>query len=176
MVKRISVSVSDEFYETMDKWKASFNYSEVCRGAIEEAIQKTITTHWHGEQPIGTSMLVATSDSSDEKQEYIAHTPTMRLPELSVGTDHPYVAMRAVLREVANYDPEFVIATTGLATGCGRVSPESAAQQMRLAWVHHHAAAPVMPGDSHRGGNWGRTQQHYKEVEEAIKVKEVQDV
>ena len=135
---------------------------------VEEQIQKMVIQEYGGEQPIGTSKLVYANNG-----QYIAHTPTMRLPEQVDGTDHIYVAFRAALRAcetIRTWSFSPVVATTGLGTGCGRALPRIAARQMQLAWEHHHAAPPVIPGDANRSANWERVRNRYREIAQAANL------
>ena len=40
MTKRISVSVPDDLHEMMEKWKQSFNFSNICQNAIRGEIER----------------------------------------------------------------------------------------------------------------------------------------
>jgi len=103
---------------------------------LERKVQKRIIEEWRGEQPVGTSMIVATGN---EKHPYIAHTPTMRIPLDITHTDNVYNAMWAMLVAVDRHNAtkEKQIETVlcpGLGTGTGRVPPFEAARQMALAY------------------------------------------
>jgi O-acetyl-ADP-ribose deacetylase (regulator of RNase III) len=99
-------------------------------------VQKRIIAEYFGEQPVGTSMIVETEHP---KHPYIAHTPTMRVPLEIAHTDHVYLAMWALLREVQLHNQTTerkidLIACPGLGTGTGRVPYREAARQMALAY------------------------------------------
>lgn len=99
-------------------------------------VQKRIIAEYFGEQPVGTSMIVETDHPH---HPYIAHTPTMRVPMEIAHTDHAYLAMWALLREVHRHNQTAerkieIIACPGLGTFTGRVTPREAARQMALAY------------------------------------------
>jgi O-acetyl-ADP-ribose deacetylase (regulator of RNase III) len=104
---------------------------------LMDRVQERIVRDWLGEQPVGTSMLVETGHSA---HPWLAHTPTMRVPQDIRGTDHVYLAMLAMLRAVAEHErsgaqpPIRTVACPGLGTATGRVPPLEAARQMRVAW------------------------------------------
>lgn len=100
------------------------------------AVQRRIIDEYFGEQPVGTSMIVETGHP---KHPYIAHTPTMRVPLIIAHTDHAYLAMSAMLREVHHHNQKSerkieTIACPGLGTGTGKVPYREAARQMSLAY------------------------------------------
>jgi len=99
-------------------------------------VQKRIIAEFFGEQPVGTSMIVETNHP---KHPYVAHTPTMRVPLEIAHTDHVYLAMWALLREVHRHNQTAerkinIIACPGLGTGTGHVPYREAARQMALAY------------------------------------------
>lgn len=94
-------------------------------------VQQLILKEFAGEQPVGSSMLVATGH---EQHRFLAHTPTMRVPKSISGTDNVYLAMRAMLIEVQREPGIRTVACPGLGTLTGRVSARSAAAQMALAY------------------------------------------
>ena len=103
------------------------------------AVQKRIIEEYLGEQPVGTSMIVETGNL---KHPFLAHTPTMRIPLTISHTDHVYLAMWAMLREVHHHNHSDerkinIIACPGLGTGTGRVPFREAARQMSLAYKNY---------------------------------------
>lgn len=128
---------------------------------LMERVQDRIKSDYYGEQPVGTSMIVETGDKD---HPYLAHTPTMRLPQEQRGTDVPYVAMLAMLQAVAKHNEMFMdigtVVVSGLATGCGRVPFSSAARQMALAYETF-----VMEPENL---SWQHAKQQYHKVEQAV--------
>ncbi len=103
------------------------------------AVQRRIIDEYHGEQPVGTSMIVETGHL---EHPYLAHTPTMRVPMTIAHTDYVYLAMWALLRAVhahnqTNKPPINTIACPGLGTGVGQMPPGEAARQMSLAYRNY---------------------------------------
>lgn len=103
------------------------------------AVQKRIIEDYLGEQPVGTSMIVRTPS---DKHPFLAHTPTMRVPLTITRSDHVYVAMAAMLREVHHHNLREerkinIVACPGLGTGVGRVPFKEAARQMSLAYKNY---------------------------------------
>jgi O-acetyl-ADP-ribose deacetylase (regulator of RNase III) len=99
-------------------------------------VQQRIIDEYFGEQPVGTSMIVETGHP---KHPYVAHTPTMRVPLTIAHTDHAYLAMWALLREVHRHNKTAnrkieIVACPGLGTGTGHVPYKEAARQMALAY------------------------------------------
>ena len=100
------------------------------------AVQQRIIEEYFGEQPVGTSMIVETGHP---KHPYLAHTPTMRVPMVIAHTDNVYLAMLAMLREVAHHNQSTArkietVACPGLGTATGQVLYREAARQMELAY------------------------------------------
>ena len=105
---------------------------------LVERVQERILQDYLGEQPVGTSLLVAT-DHPDHP--WVAHTPTMRVPMAIDRTDYVYLALWASLLAIHRHNrsadrPIGVVACPGLGTGYGRVPPVEAARQMALAYRH----------------------------------------
>lgn len=113
---------------------------------LEKRVQEHIRTHYDGEQPVGTSFIVPTGHPD---HPFLAHTPTMRAPKDVRGTDNPYLAMKAMLRAVWDYNqsadarPIRSVACTGLGTFVGKVTPASAAEQMKLAYENFLEPVPA---------------------------------
>lgn len=100
------------------------------------SVQKRIINEYFGEQPVGTCMIVETGHP---KHPFVAHTPTMRVPLIIAHTDHVYLAMWALLREIQHHNLQSerkidTIACPGLGTATGRVPYGEAARQMALAY------------------------------------------
>jgi O-acetyl-ADP-ribose deacetylase (regulator of RNase III) len=112
--------------------------------ALVDRVQQEILNRFKGEQPVGTSFVVRARDPDvvSSKGNWLAHTPTMRVPLPIAGTDAVYRAMSALLLAVERHNTDVVdpgdrittVACPGLGTGYGRVSPDQAAAQMALAY------------------------------------------
>ena len=106
---------------------------------LMQRVQARILDKYLGEQPIGTSMIVETTH---EKHPFIAHTPTMRIPQDIRHTDHVYSAMWAMLLAVRQHNRTSerkirIVACPGLGTLTGRVPFAEAARQMALAYKNY---------------------------------------
>jgi O-acetyl-ADP-ribose deacetylase (regulator of RNase III) len=103
---------------------------------LERRVQQRILVDYLGEQPIGTSFIIATGHP---KHPFLAHTPTMRVPMVIRGTDISYVAMWAMLLAVRQFNqtsdqPIRTVVCPGLGTGIGQIPPAEAARQMAVAY------------------------------------------
>lgn len=104
-----------------------------------DRVQNRIIKRYGGEQPVGTSLLVLGSDLG-EREQFVAHTPTMIIP-MDIGkTTNVYMAMKAMLCEIERYNDNTsthqikTVVCPGLGTGAGRVSFDSASKQMLNAY------------------------------------------
>lgn len=102
-------------------------------------VQQRILDDYLGEQPVGTSIIVATPDP---KHPFLAHTPTMRVPMAITHTDNVYKAMWAMLLSVRQHNATAErkiasIACPGLGTGYGEVPFQEAARQMAHAYRNY---------------------------------------
>lgn len=132
---------------------------------VMEWIQTRILEDYLGEQPVGTSIIVPTGHS---KHPFVAHTPTMRVPENIRGTDHVYLALWAALTAVHRHNRACErsiesLACPGLGTGTGGMDALEASLQMLLAY-EHYISPPERINPSvaqrrheriHFGGRWG---------------------
>ncbi|KAL0487372.1 dual specificity protein phosphatase [Acrasis kona] len=113
---------------------------------VEMRVQQHILRYYDGEQPVGTSFIIPTHHQA---HPYLAHTPTLRVPYSIQQTDYVYLAMKSMLRAVADHneralmDPEnyrFIetVACPGLGTSSGKMELEEAARQMSLAYENFY--------------------------------------
>lgn len=105
---------------------------------LQERVQQHILREYLGEQPVGTAFVTGTGNS---KHPWLVHAPTMRVPLIIDGTDAVYNATRAALLAIfqhnksAREDRKITsVVFPAMGAGCGQVSPDSVARQMRLAW------------------------------------------
>jgi O-acetyl-ADP-ribose deacetylase (regulator of RNase III) len=111
-------------------------------------VQNRIIQEFAGEQPVGTSIIVRGNEIQSERNRYVAHTPTMRIPQSVTGSDNAYKAMKAALLAVKAHNRMVdsglapgetrinCLVTPGLATLTGRIPYDKAANQMALATYH----------------------------------------
>lgn len=108
---------------------------------IVEKIRKEITNQWHGEQLVGSCIIVKTDDL---KHPWIAHAPISRYNQDIRGLDHVYTSMWAMLNAVSRHNelvcsinPSAQIKTVmcpAIGTGFGMISDVECARQMALAY------------------------------------------
>jgi O-acetyl-ADP-ribose deacetylase (regulator of RNase III) len=104
---------------------------------LMDRVQAHIVEHYFGEQPIGSSFIIPTHHA---KHPFLAHTPTMRIPEDIAHTDNVYHAVRAMLLAVHDHNTSSIqkintIACPGLGALTGRVPFEKVAYQMERAYA-----------------------------------------
>lgn len=125
---------------------------------IQHRVQKRIQNEFYGEQPVGTSIIVATGN---EYHPFLAHTPTMRVPTDISKTDNVYNAFFAMLTAVANYNKDSKariekVLCPGLGTATGRMPPKEAARQMFIAYRNFLKPTASM--------NWINLHNRHKEI------------
>jgi O-acetyl-ADP-ribose deacetylase (regulator of RNase III) len=69
--------------------------------AIEQKVQEVIVQKYHGELPVGCAEIV---DTNDMRWKYLIAAPTMRIPELIRFTINTYLAFRAILVAIENFN------------------------------------------------------------------------
>jgi len=110
--------------------------------ALQARVQQVILARYNGEQPVGTSFIVETGHPA---HPFLAHTPTMRVPMPIAGTDQVYLAMKAMLQVVQDFNAAGeriqTVVCPGLGTATGRVPAAEAARQMALAY-HYYQHPP----------------------------------
>jgi O-acetyl-ADP-ribose deacetylase (regulator of RNase III) len=104
---------------------------------VETDIQEVILYKYHGEMPIGSAEIIQTNHG---KWSYMISAPTMRIPENIAFTLNAYIAFRAILIAINNFNesnPNRSIKSlvcSGLGTGIGSMNPTKCAAQMRAAF------------------------------------------
>jgi len=107
-------------------------------------VQEVILEKYLGEQPVGTSFIIQTKGKRGKVVPFLAHTPTMRVPQSIVHTDNVYDAMWAMLLAVRKHNKKSekkikTIVCPGLGTFFGQMPPTLAADMMALAWKHFNS-------------------------------------
>jgi len=131
---------------------------------VEMRVQQHILRYYDGEQPVGTSFVIPTFHNN---HPYLAHTPTLRVPYSIQQTDNVYLAMKAMLRAVADHNEralmnpqEFQFIETvvcpGLGTNYGNMDLTEAARQMALAYENFYNVP--------RAIDWGFANERQKRV------------
>lgn len=104
---------------------------------VQGKIQKVILEKHHGELPIGCAEIVETGH---EKWRFMVAAPTMRVPESITNTINAYLAFRAILVAIENFNKAArtriidSLVCSGLGTGVGGMSAERCSGQMLLAY------------------------------------------
>jgi O-acetyl-ADP-ribose deacetylase (regulator of RNase III) len=105
--------------------------------SVESRIQQVILEKHHGELPVGIAEIVPTDH---RHWKYMVAAPTMRIPESVAFTLNAYLAFRAILVAIKNFNKENgkreidSLVCCGLGTGIGGVSAAKCARQMRAAY------------------------------------------
>jgi O-acetyl-ADP-ribose deacetylase (regulator of RNase III) len=103
---------------------------------LESRLKTLLSEHYFGELPVGQAVVLPTGHAFIP---FLVSAPTMRIPENISGTANVYLAFRAALIAVLSYNaaadvPIGSLLVPGLGTGIGKVPPERAASQMKLAY------------------------------------------
>ena len=104
---------------------------------IETDIQEVILNKYHGEMPIGSAEIINTNH---DRWSYMISAPTMRIPENINYTLNTYIAFRAILIAINNFNelvpkkPIKSLVCSGLGTEIGSMEPIKCAAQMRAAY------------------------------------------
>ena len=72
---------------------------------LQSKVQKYIIENYFGEQPVGTSFIIETGKAN----EYLIHTPTMRVPERIIDPRVIYQCMRTSLIEAKKHNIEIIL-------------------------------------------------------------------
>lgn len=103
---------------------------------IQTLVQNAIAEKFHGELPVGSSLIIETSNS---KWPHLVCAPTMRVPSNVSGTLNAYLAFKAILSEIVFINqarPKTIksLVCCGLATGIGGLNVSLCAKQMKYAY------------------------------------------
>jgi O-acetyl-ADP-ribose deacetylase (regulator of RNase III) len=110
---------------------------------FHERVQKAILYRYCGEQPVGTTLLIPTHHPAPFR--YVAHMPTMRVPEDVSTSLNAYLAFRSLLVEIlwfnkkATFDgrPHDIISSVVCVPCCtssGSMPYSRSTKQMKAAW------------------------------------------
>lgn len=145
----IEVLVGDYFQQSSDALVSPANSFGIMDGGLDLAIrdtlgygvqaklQEVIVARHHGELPVGCAEIIATGH---DRWKYLIAAPTMRIPESVAFTINAYLAFRAVLVAIENFNRAAgrrtidSLVCSGLGTGVGGMSAEKCARQMLLAY------------------------------------------
>jgi O-acetyl-ADP-ribose deacetylase (regulator of RNase III) len=111
-------------------------YSRYFSWKLQEVLQEKIHNEYYGEIPVGMATIIETGNKNIP---YLISCPTMRVPEVVEYTVNAYLAFRAALIEVINFNGKYnkniqSILCPGLGTLTGAISPINCAKQMKYAY------------------------------------------
>lgn len=104
---------------------------------VQSKVQTVILDKYHGELPVGCAEIIETDHG---KWKYMVAAPTMRVPESIAYTINAYLAFRAILVAIENFNKTArtrvinSLVCSGLGTGVGGMSAEKCSGQMYLAY------------------------------------------
>jgi O-acetyl-ADP-ribose deacetylase (regulator of RNase III) len=122
-------------------------YSRYFGWELQKRLQEVIRKRYYGELPVGNAVIVETKR---KEIKYLISAPTMRLPQDISGTLNAYLAFRAALIAVKEFNEKGYgeiksILCPGLGTLTGRIPPEICAIQMKKAYNLIQKGIPVFP-------------------------------
>ena len=96
---------------------------------LQQKVQDYIIENYYGEQPVGTSFIIETNRDN----QFLIHTPTMRIPSIVKDDLIIYQCMRTTLMLAKENNIESILIPM---FGCltGGVSPQRVSKLMRLAY------------------------------------------
>lgn len=111
-------------------------YSQHFGWELEGRVRSRILSEHHGELPVGNALIVPTCD---ERVPWLVCAPTMRVPMRIEGTFNAYLAFRATLIALKEFNARaetriMSVLVPGLGTGEGRMPPADCARQMKEAY------------------------------------------
>ncbi len=119
--------------------------------ALQDRLQALLRDHHDGELPVGQAVVVATEDQAIP---WVVSAPTMRVPMNVAQTVNAFLAFRAALRAVKDFNrdaerPIRSLLCPGLGTSVGAMEPSVCARQMHYAYatsLRGHVATPLTLG------------------------------
>ena len=171
-IDNVTISQGDILRETADAIVSPANSFGYMDGGIdlvysmhfgwdmEKRLRALLAEKYDGELPIGNAVVVETGRTDIR---YLISAPTMRVPSNIENTANVYLAFRAVLRAVREFNTQRPgsishILCPALGTGEGRMPWERAARQMYEAWRSATA------GGSGAYGGLARAVEHHIEL------------
>ena len=111
-------------------------YSEHFAWELQDELQNKIRNCFYGELHVGVATIVETKN---DNIKYLISCPTMRVPENVSNTVNAYLAFRAGLIEVVNFNKSSnekitSILCPGLGTSSGKMAKTICAKQMKYAY------------------------------------------
>jgi O-acetyl-ADP-ribose deacetylase (regulator of RNase III) len=124
-----------------------FAYSRYFGWDLQRRLQKLIRDEYYGELPVGNAVILETKN---EEIRHLISAPTMRVPQDISGTLNVYLAFRAALIEVKEFNKENnnkikSVLCPGLGTLTGAMLPMDCAIQMKKAYDSILRGVPPFP-------------------------------
>jgi len=117
-------------------------YSEYFGWNLQDSLQNKIRNEFYGELPVGLATIIETGN---DNIKYLVSCPTMRVPENVSDTVNAYLAFRAGLIEIINFNKKNTVKITsvlcpGLGTLSGKIPITNCVIQMKYAYdlVFYH--------------------------------------
>lgn len=133
---------------------------------VQERVQAIIKSRPLGELLIGEAIIVPTDN---DKIPWVIAAPTMRVPMRVRQSVNAYLAMKAILIAAMRHEdviPIRSIAIPGLATGIGKLAPETAAKQMFAAYQE------ILQGQRHWPGSFSDAQRQHIRLNPDVNISE----
>lgn len=113
-----------------------WSISDMLEWKIQPIVQDAIRKKHNGELLVGNAEIVATNNS---RFPFLIVAPTMRVPQVVDNSVNAFLAMRAILIAINNFEkvhPDSIrsVAIPGLCTGVGEMPARRCARQMREAY------------------------------------------
>lgn len=117
--------------------------------SLETRLREVLRAEHDGELPVGQAVIVETGDVAFP---LLVSAPTMRVPMNVSDTVNAFLAFRAVIRAVQDYNdtarrPIETVLCPGLATAVGEMHPRTCARQMAYAYRISHLGDSTPPRD-----------------------------
>ncbi len=111
---------------------------------LQERLQAKLRQEYDGELPIGMAVILKTGDPD---LPYLVSAPTMRVPADVSDTPNAYLAFRAALRVIRDFNQQHegaikTVLCPGLATATGQMLPAVCARQMHSAYMQIESGQP----------------------------------
>lgn len=133
---------------------------------VQERVQTIIKSRPLGELLIGEAIVVPTDHA---KIPWLIAAPTMRVPMRVRQSVNAYLALKAILVAAMQHKdviPIRSIAIPGLATGIGKLAPETAAKQMFAAYRE------IVKGQRHWPDSFGEAQRQHIRLNTDVNISE----
>jgi len=157
----VTVSHGDIFDEPADAIVSPANSFGFMDGGIDLAyslrfgwdlqarLQVLLRREHDGELPVGQAVVIETYDA---QFPWLISAPTMRVPMDVSESVNAFLAFRAVIRTVRQFNesaarPIRSVLCPGLGTAAGRMAPQACARQMHYAYRASHTGVPIVPAD-----------------------------